>query len=752
MQDQGNSSDQIGSHSLCFIMKLCNFLLCFVSLENGNAIHCGTEAEAKILLKIQSLFVIYNSSSSEASEAVRTRVIRECGRHSLDVCCWDEGHLVQRMVDLTSRKKKLAKKAKPSSPSLPSIQSMATAVTTKLPVIAFNCVPKGRRSAPNFESSCLFVGSRIDGRLIVRFMHGLDVSNALSSFTDFVSAEESESIFDDPEPYFAGFFLHESQFSGELFESLKQLYCKIAPVFVHLSQARSGRRSAEWWCCSEDSSPIKFVLQTHGWIVHVDGAEATSCQSGFDVFFKRGSDSVTVVDPKTLKEVRMSRRSELFIDARKRDDKVPFCNKLLKDFGFQARFPSLWTEDLVLVDQNVVWSFIDVGARQFVHVVALLSRSDYAQLIQKQKYSYLHALTWIFSRTGAAPANIYMISGNVFAVRTACCFMLNQMTKIGNDDVPSVLKQWYAKKDAPLEVPETKLLTSLIETYRSARIINTTRQAHEFPVGRAQMMFSQMYDETSFYQLRSSLHILPTLEFHQNSCWMETAVNALFAIPLARVKLFSELSIQDSVVKCLRSLFDIMCVYGPSDFNRVPFLECQRCGVYPIVGDTAPPVLGQKGYSDIFASSERSWGVLGCAFSTLLRFCTSLQLSVSEVFYDPVNMDSDYQTVIQSGMNDDVVLVSVDKEKKICPSKIVEVISNGFCGAVLFGNGAHHYSMCKAMKGETWTVKDNLVNAYETFPTFADALAGAFTVHAVSDEYFVHTLVYYQDEMDDSDV
>jgi hypothetical protein len=127
----------------------------------------------------------------------------------------------------------------------------------------------------------------------------------------------------------------------------------------------------------------------------------------------------------------------------------------------------------------------------------------------------------------------------------------------------------------------------------------------------------------------------------------------------------------------------------------VPILECQRCGVYPIFDNTAPTVLGQKGYMDIFTSSEHPWGSFGCAFSTLLRFCTSLDLKVSEVPYDPEVGDSDYQVVIQSGMNDDVLLVSAHKEQSIQPSNIVEVISNGFCCAVLFGNGAHHYSMCR---------------------------------------------------------
>ena len=732
-------------------MKLCNFLLCVVSLQDRNAVHCSTEAEAKILLKNASLFAIYNSSSSEANGGVMANVIRECNRQLNDVCCWEEGHLVQMMV--ASRKNKKAKPSTPVSVCLPSIQSMATVTTTTLPAIVFNCMPIDRRSVPNFEASCLFVGSRIDGRLIARFMHGLDVSNALQSFTDFISAEGSASIFDDEEPYFAGFFLHESQFSGKLFEYLKQLYCKIAPVFVHLSQARSGRMSAEWWCCSEDSSAIKFVSQASGWVVNFDHAVAASCQSGFDVFFKQGSNSVTVVDTKTLKEGRQSKFSGICVDARQRDDTVPYCNVLLNRCSFKSCFSSVWKEDLVLVDQNVVWSFIDVGAREFVHVVALLSKAEYAQSTKKQKSLYLRALTWIFSRTGAAPANTYIISGNVFAVRTARCFMLNQMTKIRDDDVPSELSKWYAGKinrsTEVSEVPESKLLNMLIDYYRSARNLGTG-QAHEFPVGKAQMMFSQTYREDSLYQLRSSLHVLPTLEFHKNSCWMETAVNALFAIPFARVKLFS---IQHTVVKCLRSLFDIMCVYGPSNSNLVPFLECQRCGVYPIFGNTAPPVLGEKGYTDILASSDSSWGFHGCAFSTLLRFCTSLQLKVSEIPYDPETDDSDYQVVIQSGMNgdDDVLLVSVGQGQQIQPSNIIEVISNGFCCAVLFGNGAHHYSMCKAMNGESWTVKDNAVDAYSTFPTFAHALTGAFAVHASSAGYFIHTLVYYQHDLDDFD-
>jgi len=660
--------------------------------------------------------------------------------------------------ETTTRKSKKVKHSAPVSLPLPSILRMATAASTTLPTIVFNFAPNGRRSVAQFETSCLFAGSRIDGRLIARFVHCLDASNALESFTQFISAEQSVSIFDHGEPYFAGFFLHESQFSVQLFDDLKELYCKIAPVFVHLSRACSGRSSAEWWCCTEDCCAIKFVDQTPGWVVNFQGEESSaSFQSGFDVFFKPGLDSVPVVNTETLQEVRMSRHSGVFTDARKREDTVPFCNLLLKDVKFHERFPSLFTEDLQLVDKNVVWSFIDVGAREFVHVVALLSRSQYLQLTAKQKSSYLHTLTWIFSRTGAAFATKYIVLGNVFAVRTACCFILDQMKKIRATDVPKGLRQWYIDKVAPLaEVPDRPLLISLFHNYRAAPFVKAqdSRGAHDFPDGGAKMMFSQMYDAASLHKLRDSLDVLPTLEFHNASCWMETAVNALFAIPFARVKLFSigYSGFNNAICMCLRSLFDMMCVYGPSDCNQVPLLECQRCGVYPI-GVTAPPVLGPAGYVDIMVPSEQSWGHYGCAFSTLLRFCKSLELTVSEVLYDPDGtVGGEYQTVIQSGMGSDVVLVSVDQFQCIQPSNIIEVLSNGFCGAVLFGNGAHHFSVCKAMIGETWTVKDNRVQEYSTFATFADALARASELHALHEAYFVHTLVYYQVDMSDDDL
>ena len=94
-------------------------------------------------------------------------------------------------------------------------------------------------------------------------------------------------------------------------------------------------------------------------------------------------------------------------------NKLERCCKEHYYCDFERRFSSLFLKDLVLVDKNAVWSFIDVGAREIVYVVALLSKDQYANLGKNQKPSYLNELTWILSRTGAAPATTYQCSGKL---------------------------------------------------------------------------------------------------------------------------------------------------------------------------------------------------------------------------------------------------------------------------------------------------------------------------------------------------
>ena len=64
--------------------------------------------------------------------------------------------------------------------------------------------------------------------------------------------------------------------------------------------------------------------------------------------------------------------------------------------------------------------------------------------------------------------------------------------------------------------------------------------------------------------------------------------------------------------------------------------------------------------------------------------------------------------------------------------------------AVVFGNGAHFFSVCKAVNTPDWTVKDNLAKEFRTFNTFTDAMSYAKKLHFVQGEalYTVQLAVY----------
>jgi len=324
---------------------------------------------------------------------------------------------------------------------------------------------------------------------------------------------------------------------------------------------------------------------------------------------------------------------------------------------------------------------------------------------------------------------------------------LHQMAKIIVADVPATLKQFYNVKDgSPQDFPGCNVLSPLFQLYRSSNFLHrkhNANSAHDVPEDSAKVMYAQMYDQHSLNLLRSTVDILPTLEFVGNSCWMETAINALFSIPSARIKIFGDLS--NEICKHMRFLFNIMCVYGPSFDNKVPKMECQRCGVYPRDARTAPPILGTEGYEGILVG-DLVWGSIGYACELLLRFFNLIGLPYTTVLFDPnQKIGSDYALAIQSGFSDPVMVVSLDPTCQ--PPEITEVLTNGRCCAVLFGNGQHHFSVCKALRenSELWTVKDANANEFSTHKTLNAAIARARTLYRQADGFYVHAIVYFQE-------
>jgi hypothetical protein len=736
------------SDAVKFVMKLCNFVVCVVAHQK-KAILCCTRAEAMQLMAVQSIACcIYNESSAAVRDdaLLPTDLIRQSNRNQLRIGCWKGGQFVP-IESIMSESRKRRKVSSPVAISFPSIISMETTSTSQLPTICINVQRISRRQSNDdfFERSFLFIGSLINGFLTVSFVYGLDLDAALQSCTSFLAEDGTSRVIDHQEFYVAGFFLHNEDYNSKLFSDLKGFFCKISPVFLHLSQTQSRRKSAEWWLCSENSESIKFTTQSPGWVVHDVEQDAPSCNvsAGFDVFFKPGRHSVSALDPKDGSETRISKFMNVIKDAHGRTS-VPYCNTKLKALNVQERLQILHSRDLELVDQQaVVWSYIDVATCEVLHVIPLLSTAEFRLLDKNQKSMYLIAFTWMISRTGStAIRTSYWCSDVYFGVRTAQCFMLHQLKEIRAADVPINLRQFYCSKSkGEAELPDEDLLISLIETYETKRtnilksfVSRSLHLAHECPADMAKVIHTQLFGASEIQSFRSSMNTLPTLEFCSNSCWMETAINALFSCNVAIFRFFGLNN--SEICYHLRSLFDIMCVYGHTNHNIVPTLECQRCGVYPAVQlITAPPVLGPKGYEDLGLTQ---WGQSGFAVETLLRLLESLELSVYQVPY--VSIES-WMKDLDNGVSEDFMMVHYKRDNQ--PSEHLEIVANYTCCAVLFGNSAHHFSVCKALL-TGWTVKDAIIRECSCHATFQAALRHARQLHLQVHNYTVHTALYYR--------
>jgi hypothetical protein len=320
--------------------------------------------------------------------------------------------------------------------------------------------------------------------------------------------------------------------------------------------------------------------------------------------------------------------------------------------------------------------------------------------------------------------------------------MLHQLKEIRADDVPMDLRQFYCSKaKGEAELPGKDLLISLIETYGTRRTNSlksffprSLHLAHECSADMAKVIHTQLFGASEIQNFRSSMNTLPTLEFCSNSCWMETAINALFSCNVAIFKFFGLNNCE--ICHHLRSLFDIMCVYGHTYHNVVPILECQRCGVYPAVQHiTAPPVLGPKGYKDLGLTQ---WGQSGFAVETLLRLLESLELSVYQVVYYSIE---NWMKALDNGVSQDFMIVHYNRDNQ--PSEHLEIVANCTCCAVLFGNSAHHFSVCKALV-TGWTVKDAMIRECSYHATFQAALRHARHLHLQAHNYIVRTALYYR--------
>ena len=732
---------QISLDGLAFIMGLCDVFA--IVKTKGQAVFCNSVEKVRAFLVEGVEYCILNNTTSVA------QVYRQCCRIQCPLFLFDGTCEFLRYIPEPSRKHKNEASTILTLESFDHICDISIQ-SNQLPIIIFNMESLESRDKKiiRFGQSFLFIGSLdvSSQLLVVQFMSTLNVNDIEQSFQNFTDDQATVNICES-EPYFAGFFLHAFDYDKLKSDIVKKLLCKVAPVIIELSESSIGEKTSYWFVSSTSCCPIHISKKSQGWIIYFQKPDISSCvHHGIDVFFDRSQKFVSSVDPATLKEVRLGRFFGCLDDAVRAQ--VPHCNTMLKDLKFHERFPDLYSENLVRVEENTIWTFIDASSCDCVHVLALLNRNQFKQINKIHKPKYLRAIAWIVSRSQLVERSQSRYSEKYFAVRTSGCFMTNQMSKIDakTDAYYNLFKTFYGSSTSVVidEVPGQHLFSQLDKiTSKSLLQQHVREKSNPYDVSSvANILFTQLYNVNDLERFRSTVNLLPTLEFFENSCWMESAINMLFSLPVARIRTFVS---RHPLRKCFESLYTIMCVYGHTFSSLVPILECVRCGVYPASKTDFPRVLGEEGYRIIFESDHDGWGSSGCAMEALLRFLGYLDVSVTSAIFN----DSEYTVQIQSStFSDDVLIVHFTDglHGDIFDYRdIVEILPNRLTlAAVHFNNLAHCFSVCKAVNSADWTVKDALVRQYQTFSTLPCALKHASEMHCPSELFFPSAAIYYK--------
>lgn len=698
-------------------MVLCD-LLCIVNVQQG----CIAANDLSLIPSIKSPneFVIFNEMSSSAVQGLISKCHRQCCRVNTDLFVVNASadSVVPYVPPNSRRKKAKTNDVDPESPSFERLKPICQVAISVdlLQVIQFDT----QLVSVEFDSSFFFVGSILSAHnksLSVSFVSKLSSKQLQESFQEFMVTGDK---FFEKEPFFAGFYLSKSDCSDELLFGVKMLLCKLAPVFIYLPQ--STRRSASWFCSGTSSYPVYVETKSPGWVVHRENSQKSPLLNGFDVVFPKGKSSASVVNPNTLQETRVSQHFNVLQDAHKNDLKVPYCNTLMKTLKVCDVFAQLHSETMNIVERDSIWSYIDSTASAFVHILPVLNVKQFNDCNKSQKSRYLKRIAWIVSRSLLVPGSRQHLSDRYFAVRTTGCFILPQKDSVNvSSDEYIRFKRFYATNGADeLLLPPASLFTESI-----AR--PDTCKAKHYPYSvinkNSNIMHTQVVAADKFSSFRSEMNVIPTLEFHLNSCWLESAISVLFSLQKARGR------IAVGGNRFLLSLFDVMAVYGLTYQNKVPIVECMRCGLYPYPDEheAPPPIFDQQGYSNIFPDGCQ-WGSYGCPLEALTLLFKSLNI-------DPVWVASS-ECDVADFHNGEVICVSCQSDG----SDIHERFSDYVATAVIFGNGAHCFSVCKAVRTPDWTVKDALVHEFTTHSSFCVAMSRAKKLH---DETYTVQLVVY---------
>jgi hypothetical protein len=528
---------------------------------------------------------------------------------------------------------------------------------------------------------------------------------------------------------FAGFRLASSEFDNYC----NILLCKFATIVIRLDPSLS---KAHWVLSSDDSCPLDFLTIVPGFLIH-NSTSLPACESKEDVFvfFPKKLHHVTVVDPDSLKEICIPRYANRLTSAQTHSS-VPICKSRIERENLFDLFEDLpFNREAMLVGYiHNFMCYVEPGSGKIWYFFYLLSKPELQSCgsCKTFKRQYFQSFTWLCSRLGMLSDCRWSVKESILAALTDKCFILKDVGAIAQKDFNDVLKNFYDGRDGSIQ--DVKSLVSLvIQKYSSRSEVKRNAAA-------AQIRPFQRLLPSSLNRAQSRIQIFPTLEFDNNSCWMETSLNCLFAISLVIFRI-SVHSLHNDSINCLYNLFKTMCFYRCAEFEIVPVIELKRCGIYPCKDDVPPLVLGESGWAIAqFAepSDKWRWGTSGSISGVTLFILRLLDISFVEISVTqmPDDMSDERAELIIVNYSDSM---SQSQNTQQPPDVLHE---RRLC-AVAFANGAHWYSLVKNKDCDTWTLKDALTKTFVTVSTFREAFETALSLYDADEyHYFVANLFY----------
>jgi hypothetical protein len=598
------------------------------------------------------------------------------------------------------------------------------------PNVIFNFDTLFPRNQPHTFPSASFVFFGILERGFLCVLSFQTVQGDIQKVSIRTAYEKLLDRIDDERPssniVFAGFRLASSEFDNYC----NILLCKFATIVIRLDPSLS---KAHWVLSSDDSCPLDFLTIVPGFLIHNSTLPALDSKDDVYVFFPKKLHHVTVVDPESLKETCIPRYTNRLTSARTHSS-VPLCKSRIDRANLFDLFEDLsFNREAMLVGYiHNFQCYVEPCSGKIWYFFCLLSKEELQKCSGANfKKLYFQSFIWLCSRLGMLSHSGWSVKESILAAFTENFFLFKDVQAIAPNDCD--LRNFYGRREVAGSIQDVQSLVShLIHKYSSKSEVKKNAAA-------AQVSRIQRSSPSSLSHAQLSIESFPTLEFHQNSCWMETSLNCLFSIPLVLFRI-SVRSSYNTSINCVNNLFKTMCFFRCAECDIVPVVELKRCGIYPCKDDVPPLVLGESGWAIAQFAGTRDqwkWGNNGCISGVIFFILELLDISFVEKSRDQMldDMSDERAELIvvnySDGMNHDTKQPPEDlHERRLC--------------AVAFANGAHWYSLVKNKGRDTWTLKDALTNTFVIFSTFLEAFDAALSLYDAGEfQYFPANLFYY---------